>query len=143
MRTFTGRLAARALAAGVLALHALPDAAAAEPRGTLLVRVLPAHYVVGEQRFADARALEAHVRPLGARTVTLDDCTSGRPPARLLAAVEKLHPLSQGLEIRALGASDPGCVYAYGAVRRGASSAPLPLDAGHLAVDRRGRSILP
>lgn len=143
MPVTASRMSALTLAAALLSLLVLPDAVATESRATVLVRVLPAHYVVGEQRFADALELEAYVRPLRARTVTIDDCAPARSPARLLAAVEKLHPLSQGLEIRALAASDPGCVYAYGAVRRSASTAPPARGAGYLAVDRRGRSILP
>jgi hypothetical protein len=127
----------------LLALAAVAAPAWAAGSDTVTVRVLRTDYVVGERRFADASALAAHLRPLRARTIALDDCASGATAARVLAAVESLWRASEGLEIRALPATDPGCLYAQGAARRAGTVAVRPPDAGYLAVDRRGRSILP
>ena len=134
----------RATLALALAAATLGAATASAEPATVHVRVLPAHYVVGEQRFADARTLEAHVRSLRARTIAFDDCAPGSSPARLSAAVERLLRASDEIAIRSLPTSDPVCVYAQGTARRAPTLPAVRVhDAAHLAVDRRGRSILP
>jgi len=108
----------------------------------LLVKIFPDHYVAGGERFTSLEALEAWVKPSGARIVRLDAC--GQTSRRLLAVVQRLNRANvRQVEIRA-SAGDPGCPDAEAErVTAPLAAGPLAADSAYLATDRYGRSTMP
>jgi len=137
----------RAFLAGALGLTVALSAFAidAEPEVALRVKVLPDHYAVGGARFSDVAALEAWVRPTGARVLQLDSCGQDSTK-QLLAAVERLHHVyARGLEIRTLAAGEPGCPEAIAEPTIWARDAvgQLPAASEYDARDAHGRGVMP
>ena len=136
LKVFTGGLAA------VLSLSvAAFDSAPAE---TVRVIVLPDRYTVGERQFSDVVALEAWMKPAGARVLQLDACGAASAK-QLLTAVERFHAVYvEGIEIRTLSEVESECVIEAAPTGRPSNSIGRRLIPDeHLATDQYGRSTIP